>query len=693
MAPRDRSGGEPATRAGFIATGCAFALTVASIDLIAALMRLPRADYSDIRYMLPPLAASTVLGIGVYIPIAMFAAIAARLLRRPVNAVLVPILIFTATLFLFAVFTDLLPWTILDPVTSKGDMAVQLAFGAALAGLAAAGGFVLIARYARDMPRRVRAASAIPFALVAAVAAVWLQKFQIESFVSAASLAVVAVFGVAIIILAILFALIGPRTRTAFLLAATALLLLSPLTVIADIPAAQRAPVEQAAGTRAVSKVILVVVDTLRADALGSYGGNGVTTPNLDAFAQDAVRFEHAISGGPWTVPGMGSIMTGLNVLTHDMTEFGSDLPDAAPSLAEHMSAAGYRTRGIGHNGNLSAKQGYHRGFDEFTWFPQLRFLPNSVGAATLAQLFPDAICQEPTTTQLVEWASAWAGENRTEDLFMWLHIYDPHMPYTPPPEYTPQGPPPKGLTRAFSTEDGGRAMTGKLGRTEEERAWIRKLYDAEVTYVDAELGRFFDQLKAWEIYDESLIVLTSDHGEEFWEHGGFEHGQSLHQELIHVPLLIKLPGSTKTGSVTTTVSTDRIVPTILALCGLSQGDGVIGPSLVAHAGNENVEEALPAVSSGMMRGGEQHGVVHSGYSYMKNVVNDREKLFDLDSDPHELHNLRHNSDAPLETYRGLLQKERAAAQSLRNQLGITQTAPALDRETEDALKSMGYID
>ena len=197
---------------------------------------------------------------------------------------------------------------------------------------------------------------------------------------------------------------------------------------------------------------------------------------------------------------------------------------------------------------------------------------------------------------------------NRTKDApsFLWLHYLDPHLPYAPPAEFVPPG---MEGAPVFANETAVRE--GKAGVDPDEREWIRALYDAEVRYVDSQIGVLVQALNDMDLYEESLIILMSDHGEEFWDHGGFEHGHTMYRELLSVPLMVKLPHSTTVGTVETLVATEGLTPTILELCDIDYDPGsMTSPSLGALLKNpaSRAEDGVVVERGNALLRGQERG-------------------------------------------------------------------------------------
>lgn len=459
--------------------------------------------------------------------------------------------------------------------------------------------------------------------------------------------------------------------------------------------------------------VLLIVIDTLRADALSCLADGGISTPNIDELAQDSVLFTQARSPSSWTLPSMASMMTGMPVAVHRATNGNSLLPRDLPTIGTHMRDAGFKTESAGVNGYLQARTRMNRGlqqhhFPVHYWYegsglerPVLKWLPNK---------YRDEI-RYNATEYITRFARHWLNENADTDFFLWLHYYDPHLPYSPPPRFAPDGSPPPGIDAAPPGRKGV-----KKARSKAQRRWVKRAYLGEVQWVDEQVGLIVDNLKRLGIYEDTLIVLTSDHGEEFWEHGGFEHGHSLIDEIVHVPLLVKLPRwamqaeiqeSTGGGGcsrrfatagpgkkVDAFVTTMGIMPMILDLCGIDNYD----PYLVSHSLSpfiglgEMPAERPPLFAAGTLYGPEQEMVLAEGIKYT--FKKDEVTIVDLLKDPAEKAPLP-DPDGVLR-YRGeaLLRVHHEMAKKLRGDHGISDEGDEveLDEQTLKELEALGYI-
>jgi len=265
-------------------------------------------------------------------------------------------------------------------------------------------------------------------------------------------------------------------------------------------------------------------------------------------------------------------------------------------------------------------------------------------------------------------------------------------MSYQPPPQYQPPGPAPARIGTEWTK--GEDVRTGLFIPSAQERRWIRALYDGELRWVDASIGRFLAAARAAGLDQRCVVVFSSDHGEEFWDHGATQHGHALYDESIRVPLAIRLPGATERGVVASPVSTERVPASILELVGLPVADGdVIAPSLVPlWRAPASVAEMPPVVSTGMLYHGEQVSVVRDHWKVIRNVASGERTVYDLSADPKEQHPLADAGEAIAaadEAERGW--RERAAR--ARKALRIPDRSNAqLDDQSLQELRDLGYV-
>jgi len=269
--------------------------------------------------------------------------------------------------------------------------------------------------------------------------------------------------------------------------------------------------------------VIFYLIDALRADHLGVYGYGRPTSPNVDAWATEAVVFDTAYAPASWTRPSVASLMTGRVPSRHGALGRAHRVRPDVLTLAEMLKSEGYATAAFVSNPNVLPEFGFERGFDTYVDIDSVQRGSDAaqVTAAVLAYL------DDP-------------GQDAVGPHFLYVHTIDPHAPYAPPEPYAERfaGRPP-GLSSPLP-DDGQPPLSIPL---ETRRAAAVNLYDGEIAYADHEFGRFLGALRERGLYDDALVVLLSDHGEEFWDHGLVQHGVTLFEEQVHVPMIARLPG------------------------------------------------------------------------------------------------------------------------------------------------------
>ena len=313
--------------------------------------------------------------------------------------------------------------------------------------------------------------------------------------------------------------------------------------------------------------VVLYLIDALRADRLGVHGYAKRVSPRIDAFAEDGVVFLRAQAQSAWTRSAVASLFTGLYPRSHGVLGRQDALPESAKTLASLLHAAGYETVGFSTNGNVSEGFGFDVGFDAYTNLPEQQ---------------TDEIHQlsDRLNEVAVEWLEARASDN---PLFLYLHSTDPHEPYTPRSPFRERFAARVGTPRFTRPLHAARALARgeELDRASLNRDFI-DLYDAEVAFNDNQFGRFVTSLRELGLYDEAMVILVADHGEEFLDHGGLGHGATLYAEQLDIPLIIKLPRSWGAGTRSAALALQiDILPTVLAYLGVPVPSEVQGRSLL----------------------------------------------------------------------------------------------------------------
>jgi len=309
--------------------------------------------------------------------------------------------------------------------------------------------------------------------------------------------------------------------------------------------------------------IVLVLVDTLRADRLGCYGNPRPTSPNLDRLAAEGLRFEHALSASTWTLPSTASILSGLLPDQHGVRVGGEALSDAAETAAERLRAAGYRTVAFTDGGWVHHRWGFGQGFARFDVLPR-------TGRSADVRLIVDA-------------ALEWLDTARQHPYLLVVHTYEVHQPYVDPDGFAEPF-----LDPAYEGRLDRRVKVASTRPEEYDAAdaeWMLGLYDGEIRRADHHLARLLERVRSSPRWDRTAVIVTSDHGEEFLDHGGVEHVMGrVYDANVRVPLLVRVPGGTRRAVVGAPASGVDIAPTLLDLAGLEADPVLPGRSLLEVA-------------------------------------------------------------------------------------------------------------
>lgn len=402
-----------------------------------------------------------------------------------------------------------------------------------------------------------------------------------------------------------------PRRRGAF----RAILLLAPL-LPGCAPGTSEAP--DPGSERRRPNVLLIVVDTLRADHLGCYGAARNTSPAIDALASEAVRFERAYTTAPWTSPAVASLLTGLYPSAHGVTALDTTLSAEVETLAEILAGRGYRTAGVVSHVLVSSERGFAQGFDDYSEDEARGHDHVSTSGVTrrarvrLAEIVIDG----------------------DEPFFLFVHYFDPHFRYMPHDriEFAPER---AGRLSGGETIEELRALRDTF--SEEEVGFLRDLYDEEIRFTDRGIGMLLEALRTHRLERDTIVVLTADHGEEFLERGWLGHSRTLYEELIRVPLIARVP-SVEPKVVSRPVSLVSIAPTILEWIGEEpETDRFQGRSLaeLARRGDEAGPPG-PVFAEQLAR----RAVVGERFKLIREGLDAGIELYDLAGDPAERRNL-----------------------------------------------------
>jgi len=424
------------------------------------------------------------------------------------------------------------------------------------------------------------------------------------------------------------------------------------------IESAER-PSTAAAWTEAVGdlspeewNVVLVTIDTLRADRLGCYGYAEIETPYLDRLASEGILFENALTTVPFTLPAHSSIMTGVYPPVHGVREnVGYALDERLPTLAEDLSAAGRRTGGFVSAFVLDGRWGIDRGFDRY----YDEFKVQDTGMLNIG-----AVQREGTET--IEQAGAWLDETAGSPFFLWLHLFEPHDPYEAPEPYASRYP--------------------------------QRPYDAEVAYTDSLVGRLREMLEGRDLLERTLLIVTGDHGEGLGDHGEYFHGYFVYDSTARVPLIVRLPGARLGGRrVAAAVSHVDLRPTVLEALGRP------APAIPSRQGGRSLLPLLLGMDDGERSAYVEsyYSLYHYGWAPLRAIHTGPLKF--IDAPEPELYRL---ADDPGET-ENVVRGARAEARELRDRLlgmirdfdraGSGDAArPDLDQETLAQLQALGYL-
>jgi arylsulfatase A-like enzyme/Flp pilus assembly protein TadD len=408
-----------------------------------------------------------------------------------------------------------------------------------------------------------------------------------------------------------------------------------------------------ASGSAPGFDVILVTMDTTRADHLGCYGGTA-RTPNLDDLARTGTLFGRCEAAAPITLPSHASLFTGTDPYVHGARNNGSYfLRDENVTLPELLSKVGYATAGVVGSFILNRETGMNQGFDLYddiysspaSWRPD--------AAANGAQRF------ERRADEVCDHALAWLQAHAHERFFLWVHFYDAHFPYEPPARFRQPG---------------------------------ASLYDGEIAFVDEQIGRLRDAVRRASIDSRTVFVVTADHGESLGQHDEETHSYTVYESALHVPLIFHAPGAVPAGRrLDETVASVDVVPTLLELLDLPKKPDAQGVSLLPLILRETSAFDAPAYASTIAPYDE------FGFSMVRCLVRDewkyihapRPELYDLADDPNEIHNLADVRPSLVQELREEMRERIASAP--RPAPASASTVP-LDDETTRALDALGYV-
>jgi len=429
------------------------------------------------------------------------------------------------------------------------------------------------------------------------------------------------------------------------------------------------------------TNIIIYLIDCLRADHVGAYGYDRPITPNIDLFASDSVVFENAFAQSSWTRPSVASLMTGMPPRVHGVLADLDVLPEDLPYLPQILQEAGYETASVITNGMVSQKFGFGRGY---SYFERL---------AEQHRRSPEIHQQSDRLNEVIfDFLNRRSG---VKPLFLYAHSTDPHAPYLPRKVYLERF-----ASEVENPEIGRHDRVEDLDilsprEAEGLQGQLMDLYDAEIAFNDANFGRFLKALKDRGLYDSSVIVLVADHGEQFFEHGRWQHGFDLYQEVLHIPLIVRFPFGRWAGKrVPEAVQHVDLLPSLVDFVGLPEPQGIRGRSfLPILVGSDGVrdEQASFAWLARQPESRLLRSIILGSMKLILNEVADRPKdvmeLYDLDEDPLENDNLADRQPIAAGYLRALIDREDVS--SAENE-GVEEAV--LDEDLEDNLRALGYL-
>jgi len=422
--------------------------------------------------------------------------------------------------------------------------------------------------------------------------------------------------------------------------------------------------------------VVLIVVDTLRADHLSFGGYSRPTSPNLDRLAQESVVFRKAYAAAPWTTPSVGSLFTSQYPSALGNFDQPRPISDRFPTLAEVLKDEGYRTHGIISVSMLTRQLGFGRGFESYD----------------------ESACverSEISSPQVTDLAIRFLRDHRNERFFLFVHYFDPHYNYILHPEFdfAPEydGPLESGVPIQRLWEDRFRFTPGDVD-------FLRALYDSEIRFTDHHVGRLLDEIDSLGLFDDSLVVVTADHGEEFMERGWIGHTRTLHRELLHVPLIFRLPDG-RPGVVNDPVGLVDVMPTILEHAGLPAPDGIEGVALPLREPFRTeprpvfAETSNPQVHQpGRVTPIDLKSMQIGDTKLIYDAIEKRVALFDLAADPTESTDLAPEHGDRSERLRAVLQTWAGRTVGKRAGKPGATVQELLSEEQLEELRALGYL-
>ena len=444
--------------------------------------------------------------------------------------------------------------------------------------------------------------------------------------------------------------------------------------------------------TPARPNLVLISIDTLRADHLGCYGYDRETSPRIDRLAAEGIRFDRAYSQASWTLPAHMSVMTSQYPHVHGVDNDRVALAERATTWAEVLSRAGYRTAAFVSHIYVKAKWGFGQGFDEF----------HELRADTA--VYSPSVDTSYKAERITDEVASWLEGRPREPFFLFVHYFDPHLDYEPPPPFDRMFDPAYegGITGRYDGlkpyMKGLNPEPARIGPRELEH--VTALYDGEIRYTDTHVGRLLDAIEAAVGLDRCLVVLLSDHGEELDDHGSMEgHGWTLYDEIVRVPLVLRLPGGARAGTaIEESVELIDVAPTALELLDLASPGVFQGRSRLSSIEGRPAGSERPLVFAEHRRFNAMQSVRGERYKLIASMASGTNpfgvpfskgyELYDLREDPLELED-RYEPSSPIASF---LLSELASWRARRGAGGGAGPEVQLSEEEIRQLRALGYL-
>jgi arylsulfatase A-like enzyme len=430
--------------------------------------------------------------------------------------------------------------------------------------------------------------------------------------------------------------------------------------------------------------VLLITIDTLRWNYLGCYDTGGALTPNIDGIAESGARFDNSYATVPLTIPSHASIFTGRYPNAHGVRTNlqWSVLDPANTTLAEILRDSGYVTGAFIGAVLINRNSGLDKGFDHYgDIFDHMWYKLFKSGAFLVSQvlirtgLMEKEEYQVRTASEVTDHALEWLEKVDHQRFFLWIHYYDPHTPYNPPREFL-------------------ELYVGDSRKEEGSEIPVNEnvdYYKAEISYTDHQIGRIFEALTDREIMDNTLIVITSDHGESLGEHGYFGHGFKLYEQSVRVPLIMRLPGVLESGQVLDPLNSSiDVAPTLLDILSIDATGEFDGSSFypILQKGDEGERDLVYVETLAMYEENEmKYGVKSTNWKLIFTVPDSVLELFNLDVDPDELRNLAGTNEVMVDSLLSALNSYLESGK-------VLEPARDFDRESDlrEELRALGYL-